>query len=184
MGQCTVPLPTTKDRYLGIEIECLVHFGVSRKEEKFVNLPQLMGDERFGPHNLVVHYEYFGGADYGYEVKLLVKESEVDELLPLLTSALAHFGVHFNLNCGCHVHVDCRDRNKELVWRRMDENIVHLKSFTKRNYYSTVCDRGYNTIECRVMEANLDAPRLLAYIHELIHVVDHGVPSTLIAKAA
>lgn len=166
MSQCPTPLPTTDDKYLGIEFE-FYHQNVG--DRTYLDLPD---DPRY--HTLIVNWEFLSPR-YGYEMKFLVKESEVDELLPSVIAAIKDFGGTVDQNCGLHVHLDCRNRSKDHVRRVLAYNSRYLRdTFTKRPSHSVRCcsDRGLNTIECCVMESNFDTPRILAYIHKLVELVD------------
>lgn len=171
MSQCKVPKPpeSDKSRYLGIEFEMVSILNRSNPQSLFDIMPDFAGW-------VVVNYESLGRGLKGWEAKFLVKENDLDLLFPTFIQTLVSAGATVNSGCGLHVHLDCRNRLKSYVGSQIRANDLALRKFCKNadrpGMYNSWCDRGYETIECRLMEANFDTQRILDYIHALIGFVD------------
>jgi hypothetical protein len=125
------------------------------------------------------------GGEKGYEAKLCTPQ---EEYIPNLTSLIEFLRemkaitrpTEDSPRFGFHVHVDLRKKDYNEVnavsyafSKSMDKLLKYVDPVrVKRKYYGPeVMDRGYQTLEVRVMDSNFDLEkRIIPYIDEIINI--------------
>lgn len=111
--------PKTKDKYLGIEIECFTrHLDNLIDYLIYYNLDEYCQVSDDGSIQ-----EEFGEP---LELKFLVKESEYKKVLMKICKILQITKCGVNESCGLHVHLDMRSRNKQRVFKSLIKNMFTL----------------------------------------------------------
>lgn len=141
--------PTTKDNYVGIEIECFssrpqTEIQVSAIERGIDKWVQIGTDGSIRPN--------FG---HKYELRILIKEKDLSKSLVALDKFLkaGKFGV--NKTCGLHVHLDMRNRN-------MNECYASLRKFQDLLFAMVSTDRQYNDRYCAYVDDTNQETRKVA----------------------
>ena len=57
--------------------------------------------------------------EHAIEIRVLVKESELETVLPRIFDVMENAGMSANTSCGTHVHLDMRNRNPELAYSNL-----------------------------------------------------------------
>lgn len=120
------PSENSKKNYLGVEIEyfsnipnydsttiILKELGTTICEVGRDGSICINGDRRY------CHAHEFCRAMSG-EIRLLIDEETIDEVCDKLKVAISKIdGFNVNKSCGLHVHIDCRNRVKEVVFNNL-----------------------------------------------------------------
>jgi hypothetical protein len=125
--------PKTKDKYLGLEIECFGNISAGRLHylvyeldlEKYVQIgfdgsvdnpySGYLDDEvsdDYGDDSLLV-------PDEGYELRVLIKERELSKVLKQLDVLFKRAKLKVDDSCGLHVHFDMRNRNYDACYEKL-----------------------------------------------------------------
>lgn len=114
--------PTTNENHVGIEIEFY-----SKADEKTLALEltksgigewgNLKGDASL--NNSAVPNTNNSKQHYGQELTICVPESKMEEVVEKACGMLNKIGAKVNATCGLHVHIDVRNRTKEVVFHNL-----------------------------------------------------------------
>ena len=190
-------IPTTEDKYVGIEIEC---FTSSRNADAVFNKYKLssyveIGDD--GSIDTTDESENSYDELFTYEIKVLSKQSELKLILHKVGLALKEMGARVNESCGLHVHLDMRNRPFiNCVNKLINVQPLLLKSVPKHRIgniycmpvtkadrediyrigkYHTINTEVYDdlkTIEIRVHEGTVDTSEIYKWCVFLIKTID------------
>lgn len=142
--------PMTKQNYIGIEIE----FFCNKEEEqieksldrylKTCESFDLADDGSIEPPDVSYRDKCKGISEYNtYELRLLIKEKNVHNVMQELNLAFKEIKPRVNKTCGLHVHIDARNRNRELMFHNLvscqDMFIRMQPGHRKENEY---CERN------------------------------------------
>lgn len=142
----------------------------------------------------------------GKEIRLLVKQDDVSELVPKIYEYLNSIGTKVNNSCGLHIHLDMRNRNparayrnltntKELLFKlnpdRRDieycEDVSEFKGddaeFYERLEYTEKYEcinreslKELGTLEVRMGKATMDGDTVASWINLLVNICDRVEP--------
>lgn len=134
-------VPTEPRKYIGIELEFCApikenNFALKLFKKGIHKFAQLKADGSLRPHE----------GEIGYELAILLEESNYKKRLKQITTVLAEVGaVAKDRRAGLHVHLDMRKRDKDLVYN----NLVACQYAL----LSIVDPKRYNNEFCRVVES-------------------------------
>lgn len=182
--------PTTADRYIGIEIECV--------------MPENADLTLLFPFAKWVNIGTDGSirtdrGQIGRELRVCIKKDELREVITPLMAALTKLGAKVNKSCGLHVHLDQRNslnpgesfdklvRSLGLLYlvvpksrrensfckknRRLDfSDAVHSERYKAIN---AAAYRRYKTLEVRLFGGTLNAGKIINWI-EVLHAIADG----------
>lgn len=188
--------PKTEENHLGIELEFIAPIAkkdlaykfIEAKLESYVTI-KADGSIRIEKDNDVAH-----------EVCVLIPESKLD-ILNQVCNLIRSVGGRVNDSCGTHVHLDARNRNKELLFSNLvsAQNILYKMNpkyrldgapNSSRNYckktgtkrFTTSMDRyhGINgrsygthkTIEVRIHAGMLDGDKVIKWCQVLLTIAN------------
>jgi hypothetical protein len=108
--------PTSLDNYVGIELEFICPSGrevlaVDLVEAELGNYTHLHGD------GSVSQDQKRPGEEL--ELSILLKQSEVAEVIPRIAAVLARRDCYVNRTCGMHVHLDMRNRDQQRAFQQL-----------------------------------------------------------------
>ena len=134
---------------------------------------------------------------HGTEIRLLCKQKEMNIVLSRVFKILNANSVMVNKSCGLHVHLDMRNRNKELAYKNLYkcQNLLlkiqpsrkgsqWCKKNTKTTYdkqqslygryyvINTDSYRIHKTLEIRIGTATMDIKKIISWIRLLTNIVD------------
>lgn len=190
----TYKKPTDMAEYVGIEIECV--------------LPNEFDKLKLAPFSKWLNVGSDGSihceaGQVGIEFRVLVKRSEIREVMPPLMKALNDLGAKVNKSCGLHVHLDQRHagnpgesfkklvRSLNLLYtvvpksrrenqychrnRRLDFDVaVHDDRYKAIN---ATAFRRYQTLEIRLFGGTLSAEKIINWI-EVLYAITVGTMPT------
>jgi len=175
--------PKDSRPHLGIEFEHFMPGKMSRENarEIYEEIPA-----KIRP---MVDYSWevlnYGPTEYGYEAKLCTPQDEYAANLAILLEYLRAKKAILLPECGTprfglHVHVDLRNKDytqivkikTKLLEKRQDLlKYVDKKRIVGGYWSSAIADRGYGTVEVRMMDSNFDLKkRIIPYIQEIINI--------------
>lgn len=177
--------PKAVAKHIGLELECTSD--INRLEAKI--LKEQLGLNKYMSIGNDGSIEAFD--DYSYELRLLMKESELKSVLTKLGKFLKKGKFHVNESCGLHVHIDMRTRQAKKCYNKLVkfENVLFSlvdedrwnNNYCLHTSRSTISHRKainftavkeHNTIEIRLHDATCDMKRVENWIKLLINVVD------------
>lgn len=137
--------PLTKENHIGIEIECIcilnraaiAHEFAKRKLDKYVSV---------GYDSSIQEYEFRSLVDgnYGHEIRICAPESIIHSIVNDVCLFLNEWGAIVNKTCGLHVHLDMRNRNKDIVFNNLvltQPILFNMNpNYRKTNEFSKVVD--------------------------------------------
>ncbi len=135
----------------------------------------------------------------GWEVRVLLLESEFEPILTKILAVLTSMGFNVDNRCGTHVHIDMRNRDVRSVYANMFKTQMFLRKFLTRNRkYNEYCKRNkaptfdeqtavgdrryaintqayaeHKTIEVRMHQGSLQASILIPWINLLIKIANY-----------
>lgn len=201
-------IPKTKDKYVGIEIEFKA--GGSREEYDYDkdNCDDSHYDEHT-IHNDIGHALGEAGlssycclgwdCDSTQELRVLVKQDEVSKVIPKICKILANHGAKADEGCGLHVHLDMRNRDVRLSYKRLYkvQDVLYKLSdpgrlatgwcernnsidfdASKGSRFKCINVEAYDdleTLEVRVHEGTVKAEEIVNWVSFLAKVVDSPV---------
>ena len=138
----------------------------------------------------VLNYHPF--TERGYEAKLCTPQDEYIPHLTTLIEFLHDRGAMIRppdgqLRFGLHVHIDCRFKNSHNIRDILNKSRNNLSKYIdpkrKSEYYAPdFYDRGFKTIEVRMMDSNFDLKnRIIPFINEIIDITSK-VPSNQLSS--
>lgn len=179
--------------YFGIEMELIVGCSRETLEQAFV-LEKLDAN---------IHVKGDGsirGVNPGctaQEVTVLVKESDLTDVMTRVCKVLKSYNAYVNSSCGGHVHVDCRKRNAATVYKNLCASLPLLSKLvatdrlgnrycqtTMHEDFDAACtgDRytavnatafsRYKTIEVRFGNASVNANDIIHWCKLLAAIAD------------
>ena len=185
-------IPKTKDKYVGIEIECYTdkdYDYVNRLKRDFRDILESGHDGSIQvPHSVWSQYS-------ALEFRVLSKENELHSNLKRVGLFLKKINAETNNSCGLHVHIDCRNRNVLDVFSRLvkkQDKLFKMVPYTRRinsfckkvediNIFSSerhlaINPRAYNkykTIEVRLHEGTVDIDEIENWCNFLIKTAEN-----------
>lgn len=127
-------IPTTKDNYIGLELE------ISSK------VPHAVIAWEMAKAGIKVDVGTDGSIKRAKntidtaEIRVLVKQSEVATMIPIIVSKLKELGAAVNASCGLHVHLDMRNRKVTKCYKRLvDSQEVLRKMVAKSRLDNRYC---------------------------------------------
>ncbi len=189
----SVKKPRRKDNYIGIELEFNVKDRANRSTEQknIANALKLAGLARY--------VDVTEDGSCGWEVRVLLLESEFETHLVKILEVLNGFGFETNEKCGTHIHFDMRNRDVNMVYSNLFKTQKFLRKFLNRGRkFNTYCkmnkaesfdkqaechDRYYcinveaydrhQTLEVRMHQGTLKASELVPWIYLLTKIVNY-----------
>ena len=209
--------PRTIDKYIGVELELCS----TLKERTFVELLRktplrryvsLCEDCSIEPDNYnndcdccydednECHEDCCSSleSDFGIEMRLLMKENEIKDVMGLLNDFLKQTNAYVNDSCGLHVHLDMRLRDVHDCYLKLFNNLDNITKMVDRSRldnrfcrknkrdnfdeqssledrYYMINTQSYNehtTLEIRVHEATTNTQKIESWIKFLIETID------------
>lgn len=183
--------PSKDHRYIGIELE----FFCNKVKE---DLGKMLFDAKLHKY---VHLKSDGSIQisksgyHAHELAILVKESEHESVVKKIIDVLSKTDATVNKSCGMHVHIDMRDRNRDLVFSNLvsAQPILYAmnpKSRLENNYckktktkvFDSSMDRyhginpnaysKYGTIEVRIHSGTVDAEKINNWVKLLVTIAN------------
>lgn len=182
--------PKTKQKHIGIEVECGWEKGLNWS--LFIPLKDKISIVSDGSiRNLPPGYE-------PHEVRLLTTETDFLQDVKALCLILAQMKAVVNDSCGLHVHLDMREKKREVVLAQF-ENLVRSQKYlqglvTAKRRTNTYCKptrmadpwsqsgryhaingtalHKYNTIEIRLHHGSIDELEITNWITLLLRIID------------
>ena len=165
-----VPSSPTEN-YLGIEIECLIRSDSTKLLKELLCKQRLHKNVQVGSDSSIRNEteEYTG-----VELRVLVTERELQSVMARLSKCLKHRKVdaYANRSCGLHVHLDMRNRDHKLSFKRL-LNVQKLL----RDSQST--SRQVSTYCKEVTESDSDAAQQRGERYSVINTVSFKKHGTL-----
>lgn len=189
--------PEQTNRYIGLELEFCApineqEFAIKLFQNGFDKFVELKQDGSLRPKT----------KETGFELAVLMKESEYKKQLKALTKLLNDVGAKTeDRRCGLHVHIDMRNRNKHLVYNnlvacqnvlmsmvdpsRIDNEFcrtVDSRKFPtsfnadRQERYKTINASAYykyKTLEIRMHEGSIDCMQIVNWIDLLIKISNY-----------
>lgn len=160
-------VPTTEDKYVGIEIE----FGSKTDRE---TLCDMIFDAGIGKHIKVGNDASIGRATTGeaskllqtypnaHEICILAKESEFELVITKLCEVLSRADCGVDKTCGLHVHLDMRHRDFKKAFHNLVSTQQFLYAMLPKNrrestYSHPVKGKEYRKLESRYFGINTQA---------------------------
>lgn len=190
-------IPKSKTNYVGVEIEFCAKVDKIGLAQKLMDAGLLeycawKKDDSLRPKD----------AEHAHELAILSTETKIPMILKRIGKVLTEVGATTeNRRCGLHVHLDCRNRDKELVFNNLvaSQNVlmkmsdplrrngefcrrVPKKSFPRtfsgetRERYKTVNASAYyrhKTIEVRILEGTVDTEKIINWIKLLVKIASY-----------
>jgi hypothetical protein len=184
--------PYSEDKYIGIEIECIVPKNLKDKQElieyrKYISIADDGSIE-----------DYDNDEEESREYKILVKESELESTVTGICDKLNSLGAYVNKSCGLHVHFDLRETTKEQreeIYGKLYHSLTLIKSivpktrrenhFCKINTenkpaytgsrYQAINSSAYlrhRTFEIRLFNGTINASKILNWIKLLQSIIN------------
>lgn len=195
------PHPKIKDNYFGLELELI---SAANKED----LEALFIEEKLDANIHIRGDGSINGVKQGYysnEVTVLVKESDLEDVIGRVCAVLKKTKSYVNDSCGGHVHVDVRKRSVETVYKNMRyalplmSKIVTIDRVSNRycgtdieETFNVAASRGdrykavnassfskYKTIEIRYGNASIHAEDLVMWCKLLSVIADAEISSAI-----
>lgn len=179
--------PKTKHNYIGIEIECFSEL----QEKEVITLALEHGLEK----QLDISDDGSIEADFGrdYELRILTRETELDETMKKLGTFLKAGGFDVNDSCGLHVHLDMRQRdvNKSYNRLRMFQDMLFGMVDKERRSNNEYCEyttdyndhgryvainresyESHKTIEIRLHQGSVNVKQIKNWINLLLKILN------------
>lgn len=183
--------PKTNDKYIGVEIEF-----TSKSEQ--TKLGAMLHKAGLGDF---VHLKSDGSIQvkkkghYPHELCVLVTEANYKEIINKIANVLLEDEATVNASCGLHVHLDMRNRNKELAYSNLvsAQNILYAMNPKSRST-SQYCQKAkfkefgkhsgrymginaqsynkYNTIEVRIHAGTVSGLKIINWVGILLSVIN------------
>lgn len=178
-----------KSDYIGVELE----FNSNLNNYGQIEIAKLLADAGLSRYVCV-------GADgsCGWEVRVLLEESNWIEPLTKITQILKDKGFTTDQRCGTHVHFDMRNRDVKKCFKNLYSNQLFLRKFiNKDRKKNSFCRKNeidnfdeasksndryrginansykkYKTIEIRMHQGTLDSSKLIPWIKLLLKIVN------------
>jgi len=197
--------PKTGHNHIGIEIEFYSAFNqneITTKlvEAKLYNHARIMTDTTI---------EASEEKRYGLELCLIAPENAILTVVERGLAVLNELGAEVNASCGFHVHLDCRKRNRQLLFKnlvRCQDIFFHIANRRKGNkycqpqvtdvwddadesHYKSINKAAYNkhrTLEIRTHYGTLDKAIMFNWIKLLMKIANYRdeIGATLGSKAS
>jgi hypothetical protein len=159
-------LPTTNDKYVGIEIECFtrkrefideefdeLNPNIERVFKKYglQKYVEISDDGSIDAPTIEIENEFYDEDDpfssttteisaATMELKVLAKQNELAPVLEKLGKALKEIGAEVNESCGLHVHLDMRNRPVlDCIKKLLNVQGIMLKSVPSHRRNNTYC---------------------------------------------
>ncbi len=189
---CKKPKHANKN-YIGIELEF----------NKILNGPKAIEiGAKLKLAGLAKYVDVGEDGSCGWEVRVLLLESEFELILNKILAVLTGMGFTTNAQCGTHVHLDMRSRDVKVAYANLFNTQAFLRKFLARGRKSNeyckknkaktfddqlaVNDRRYaintqayrehRTLEIRMHQGTLISKELVPWIHLLLKIVNHTAP--------
>jgi len=110
-------LPKNKKRHVGVEIEIdspSSRFSISKDIFKVGLIDKVSLGEDSSIYSWLRNNNY--EEEHGYEIRVIDTEKNISKTLKKVCKILKKHKAETNLECGLHVHIDCRNRNRTLVF--------------------------------------------------------------------
>lgn len=176
--------PVTKENHVGIEIEFCSHSDFDDIMDDIFTY-NLIDSVALGTDCSVY------GPGEGYEIKLLGTEKTIHDILGKVCKLLSNHGAVVNDTCGLHVHIDCRNRKRDKVYRNMmrAQHLLYKMNPEHRqdNGYSDWCWNEDNqrsghyagvewsnkgTVEVRLHEGTTDFKTISNWVKLLVKIAN------------
>lgn len=179
--------PKTKKNYVGVEIEC---FSSCERHDLYLDLYEANLTEKVsvGSDGSVRPNSV---SQLPYEIRLIDTERGIANSLRKLMKILDKRDFRVNDTCGLHVHLDCRNRDKDAVYNRLLRSQILLYGLVGKNRldnqfcrYSSSTTRydkyrainyatgGKRTVEVRLHHATMNVDDIINWINLLVKVAN------------
>lgn len=181
--EAKTPAPSSKNKYVGVEIECFsecdvndlfLAFYEARLENKVDIGDDASIDEDYGR---------------GYEIRVMDTEKNIGRTIKKVFRILKKLNFGVNRSCGLHVHLDCRNRDKDKLFARLikaqillfglvdetriDNTFCRWTREHHRDKYRAINFTRGKTIEVRLHQSTLDAGQVVNWINLLLKLANH-----------
>lgn len=188
--------PDTNKNYIGVELEFICPLSNAQLRAKLAKA-KLEHKVNLG-YDGSVHCPYSG--EDGYELRVLDKQSNIKTTLTKVLKVLKESEASVTEECGLHVHLDMRNRDKKASYSKLYDALPTLAKMVhpsrlKNDYCEMNTDSesggkyeainsmtGFNTIEVRLHEGTLDKKKIHKWISTLTSIVDKGTINKEIKK--
>lgn len=193
--------PETDENHVGIEVEFYTEYhreDITNRliDAKLTKNCRIMTDTSIRPKS----------GRNGYELCILAPEKELADIIYRACDVLNDIGAEVNESCGLHVHLDCRNRDKSLLYHnlyRFQSLLFSLVSPTRQesrycqkqhtenfdeannNHYaaiSTASYRKHRTIEIRMHHGTAVAREIINWVNLLTKIANYGKKITVDVK--
>lgn len=138
-------LPSTKDRYFGIEIEFIAP--THTYANNYYSMIKTMGLSSFCTLGGDGSIRTEGYDHTGYELRVLTKVKDLKTNLTKVDAFLKKIKAYTNESCGLHVHLDMRHFKPLLAFKRLaakqDQIYNSVPEHRRDNEYCEKLDKGY-----------------------------------------
>lgn len=180
--------PDTNKNYIGVELEFISPFNKTKIMTKLAKA-KLEHKVNLG-YDGSVECPYTG--DDGYELRVLDKQSNIKTTLTKVLKVLKESEASVTEECGLHVHLDMRNRDKGSSYSKLYKALPTLAKMVHpsrlKNDYCEMNESSesggkyeainsmtaFNTIEVRLHEGTLDKKKIHKWISTLTSIVDKG----------
>jgi hypothetical protein len=188
--------PTDNKRYLGLEIE--FYTAMPRETVELVLAQHLKSASAFhaGSDGSIRTPTRGPTLYYPVEVRILLRQTSIDKVMAELKAAFKAIKPKVNQSCGLHVHIDARNRNKDVLFNnlvscqdiffmmqpkvRRDNNYCRRNSSASFEYTRQMCSRyqainaqsyfEHKTIEVRLHKGSVNPDDIGAWMKVLVKV--------------
>lgn len=187
--------PTSKKNHIGVEIEFYTDDNNSSKD-----IAKLFAEANLTDNVTLKDDGSIRCEDYenSHEVAIIDREDRIQETIAKVCEVLSSIDAKVNSTCGLHIHLDARNRNPELIFKRLlnaQKYLFQLVPSSRRNntycrpaelthsfeaserYYAInpAAYKKFKTIEVRLHSGTVNATKISRWIELLLHVINHGI---------
>lgn len=180
-----VPRTKARSNFVGVELEC---YGTTQWEDLAMKFYEAGLEEKvnIGDDGSI---NVDNNDQNTYEIRVMDTEGHIAATLKTVLRILNQNKFKVNESCGTHVHIDCRHRTKEKVFRKLlnvqhlmfglvtdertrNDNCVWADVHSTDKYHSFYRHQHKNTVEVRLHHGTLDYKRLTSWIKLLLLIVN------------
>lgn len=194
--------PKTEDKYIGIEIECIIPSNWSYESDliAYRKYLSIASDGSINCEDMESEEDAKGNKYHwiGKEFRILAKESELENVVKQVTHILVEHGAQVNTSCGLHVHFDMRhttDTDRQEIYSKLYHSLALLKTIVPsarlKNQYcrintentpayngdrykaiNPVSYQRHRTFEVRLFNGTVNAEKILNWVNLLKGIIN------------